>query len=369
MKNFTGWIKSWLISKPDEETKSEIDTLNTRNIHYVSLIIGLIQLLSLGIYFVANFSDIDDSDAIGVILRVGLSIVLCAIGFLISGRLLKSPDSIRRHPQAVRIFIGSFIVLLIIWSMFVSAYNYVNYQQLLTFYTVELMAVLFVKLHPVFTAATILGSYILNYLILNFCLIPGLINPYNYMMLALISAAGSILNYRLTVNYISQKNKANLLNDSLEVIANHDSITRLQNRYALNQHVPDYVDRDICIAMGDINRFKSVNDTYGHQVGDDVLKAFADILLEFFDDASVYRYGGDEFLIVYQNSDCGAFHEKLTKVNERFASVQIGELTLELGCSFGSLSAHAKDPMDFFRLLTQADQRLYEEKERLNIKR
>lgn len=369
MKNFSEWIKSWLFSKPDKETKSEIDTLNTRNIHYVSLIVGLIQLLSLGIYFVANSADIDDSAAVGIITRVGLSVILCAIGFIISGRLLKNPDTIREHPQGVRIFIGCFVVLLIIWSMYVSTYNYVNYQQLLTFYTVELMAVLFVKLHPVFTAATILGSYILNYLILNFCFIPGLINPYNYMMLALISAAGSILNYRLTVNYIAQKNKANLLNDSLEIIANHDSITRLQNRYALNQHVPDYVGKDICIAMGDINRFKSVNDTHGHRVGDDVLKAFADILLEFFDDKSVFRYGGDEFLLVDQNSDCKAFYEKLQKVNERFASVQIGNLALELGCSFGCLRAHPNDPMDFFRLLTQADQKLYEEKERLNIKR
>ena len=67
MKNFSEWIKSWLISKPDKETKSEIDTLNTRNIHYVSLIVGLIQLLSLGIYFVANSADIDDSAAVGII--------------------------------------------------------------------------------------------------------------------------------------------------------------------------------------------------------------------------------------------------------------------------------------------------------------
>ena len=363
------WLKSWFFPAMSKETKSEIDALNVKNIHYVSLVIGIVQTISLVVFLITNHNRINESEVIYAVIRVGMSIVLCVLGYLIAGSLMKKPDTVKQHPRSVRLFIGSFLILLVVWSMVVSVWNYINHQQLLTFYTVGLIAALFVKLHPVFTTTVIFGSYIVNYLILNFCFIPGLINPYNYVMLALISAAGSILNYRLTVNYIAQKNKANLLNDSLEIIANHDSITRLQNRYALNQHVPDYVGKDICIAMGDINRFKSVNDTHGHRVGDDVLKAFADILLDFFDDKSVFRYGGDEFLLVDQNSDCKAFHEKLQKVNERFASVKIGNLTLELGCSFGCLRAHPNDPMDFFRLLTQADQKLYEEKERLNIKR
>ena len=250
------------------------------------------------------------------------------------------------------------------WSIFASVNSYVNHQQILTFYTVELLAVLFVRLHPVFTTSLIVSSYAVNYIILNFGFIKGLINPYNYIMLMVLSAVGAILNYHLTANYISEKNKANLLNESLEIIANHDSTTRLQNRYALNQRIPDFLDKDICVTMGDINKFKEVNDTYGHRTGDDVLKTFADILLQFFPRESVFRYGGDEFLIIENGSDVDTMREKLRKVNEKFAGVRIANMQTGLSFCFGCISAHPQNPTELFSVLTKADQILYDEKEK-----
>lgn len=366
MKKSMKWIKSWFLQTKDKEIKAEIDTLNTKNIYYVSLIVGIVQCVSLVIFLILNSGKISGSELSGPLVRVGLSVVLCFGGFAISSVLLKSPDTVRYHPQAVRFFIGGFIILLIAWSMFVSVSNYIDHQQLLTFYTVELTAVLFVKLKPAFISTIILGSFILNYLILNYGYGQGGINLYNYLMLALISAAGAILNYQLTVNYISQKNKANELNDSLELIAKHDSTTRLQNRYALNQRIFDYVGRDVCMALGDINSFKAVNDTCGHRVGDDVLKAFSDILLEVFSADCLYRFGGDEFLIAELGDDIDAFRKKLNQVNERFSKVRLKGLTIDLACCFGALKARPRDGSDFFELLTQADKLLYKEKERVN---
>ena len=233
------WLKSWFFPAMSKETKSEIDALNVKNIHYVSLVIGIVQTISLVVFLITNHNRINESEVIYAVIRVGMSIVLCVLGYLIAGSLMKKPDTVKQHPRSVRLFIGSFLILLVVWSMVVSVWNYINHQQLLTFYTVGLIAALFVKLHPVFTTTVIFGSYIVNYLILNFGFERGVINPYNYMMLGALSVIGAIMNYRLTVGYISEKNKANMLNNSLEIIANHDSITRLQNRYALNQHVPD----------------------------------------------------------------------------------------------------------------------------------
>jgi diguanylate cyclase (GGDEF)-like protein len=205
--------------------------------------------------------------------------------------------------------------------------------------------------------------------ILHFGFAQETINPYNYLMLAVLSVAGAMMNYHLTVNYISEKNKAKILNDSLEIIANHDSITRLQNRYALNQLIPEYIGRDICIAMGDINNFKGVNDTYGHHVGDDVLKAFSDILSDVFPDECVYRFGGDEFLVIELGSDIETLQKKLRRVNERFSQVRVAQIESGLGCSFGCITACPKDPSQFFEYLTQADQLLYQEKEKIRAKR
>ena len=160
-----------------------------------------------------------------------------------------------------------------------------------------------------------------------------------------------------------------MLNDALEIIANHDSITRLQNRYALNQNIPDYLGKDICIALGDINRFKAVNDTYGHRTGDDVLKAFSDILMETFEEKYVYRYGGDEFLIINNSGDIDTFKKELNQVNEKFSAVKIENLSMQLGCSFGVLKAHAKDPKDFFGQIIKAAQLLYQEKDKIKLNR
>lgn len=369
MKRCSEWLKDWFLPKTGIDTKYEIHTLNIKNIYYVSMVVGIVQTLSLAVFMIINIGNLGDGDAIGGIIRVGLCIILCVVGFIISGRLLNHPSTIKNHMKATKAFIGGFIILLIIWSMFVSVANYVNHQQLLTFYTVELVTVLFVKLHPLFATATILGSYIINYLILNLGFGQGNMNLYNYMMLAAISAAGAVANYRLTVNYISEKNKANLLNASLELIANHDSITRLQNRYALNQRVPEYLGRDLCIAMGDINNFKGVNDTYGHLIGDDVLKMFSDILLDTFSEDNVYRFGGDEFLIVEINGDNDALREKLSRVNDSFSKMSIAGVESRLGCSFGYVTCCPKEPSEFFEYLTQADKLLYLEKEKIRAKR
>ena len=363
------WLKSWFFPTTSKETESEIDSLNVKNIHYVTLVIGIVQTISLVVFLIMNHNRINESEVIYAVIRVGLSIVLCVLGYLIAGSLMKKPDTVKQHPRSVRLFIGSFLILLVVWSMVVSVWNYINHQQLLTFYTVGLIAALFVKLHPVFTTTVIFGSYIVNYLILNFGFERGVINPYNYMMLGALSVIGAIMNYRLTVGYISEKNKANMLNNSLEIIANHDSITRLQNRYALNQHVPDFIEKDICIAIGDINSFKAVNDTYGHRVGDDVLKGFADILVQVFPAESVFRFGGDEFLVIEKNSDLDGLKEKLGQVNAMFSALKISGINSQLGCSFGCVTACPKDPSEFFDYLTQADQLLYQEKVRVNANR
>ena len=368
MNKFINSMQAYIFPKTDRETKFEIHTRNLKNIRYVSLVVGIVQILSLTVFLIAKHG-FSDEVVVSAVLRVGLSVVLCLCGVIISGVLMKKPDTIRNHSVAVRTFVDVFVILLIAWSMFASVNSYVNSQQMLTFYTVELLAVLFVKLHPLFTGAIIIGSYTAHYFILSFGFTGEPINPYNYFMLAALSTVGAVLNYHLSINYISEKNKATVLNQSLEIIANHDSTTRLQNRYALNQRVPDYLDKDICVAMGDINSFKAVNDTYGHRTGDDVLKTFADILLQFFPNECLFRYGGDEFLIIETGSDVEEIREKIRLVNEKFNSVRIANMQTGLSCSFGCVKAHPMNPTELFAVLTQADQILYQEKEKARIKR
>jgi len=83
-------------------------------------------------------------------------------------------------------------------------------------------------------------------------------------------------------------------------LAYHDELTGLSSRRALKQYLmslgPSYT-----LAMVDVDHFKSVNDTHGHDVGDQVLRQLAGYLRNAPGGAKAYRYGGEEFTLVYNN--------------------------------------------------------------------
>lgn len=84
--------------------------------------------------------------------------------------------------------------------------------------------------------------------------------------------------------------------------AEYDALTGLPNRHYIIKHLNDLLDKNEAeghwLAMIDIDNFKNINDTYGHNFGDKALKALAEILKDERHDVTVCRWGGEEFLIV-----------------------------------------------------------------------
>ncbi|MBD5383812.1 MAG: GGDEF domain-containing protein [Ruminococcaceae bacterium] len=101
------------------------------------------------------------------------------------------------------------------------------------------------------------------------------------------------------------------INEKLNYTATHDSLTGLNNRHSLWGFFDD-LERSgerYCIVMGDLDDFKKINDTYGHDCGDAVLKSVAAIIIENTkDNEMACRWGGEEMLIVMRGSheDCYA---------------------------------------------------------------
>lgn len=142
---------------------------------------------------------------------------------------------------------------------------------------------------------------ILNLIIYDVCIIIKMPKIYCviytviYLYTLLVPSLFSMLLTRYSLQLNKEKNV-------LESLAERDELTGLYNRYMLQRFINE---REIWTPiMLDIDHFKSVNDTYGHDEGDKVLKRLSEILLRFSKEGfKVFRYGGEEFLIISKLSE------------------------------------------------------------------
>ena len=123
------------------------------------------------------------------------------------------------------------------------------------------------------------------------------------------------------------------ITDPLTGVYNHGEIeTQLHNALALRQKYDD----PVSVMMLDLDMFKSINDTYGHSVGDTTLKHFAKIMrdLAVEENTSVGRWGGEEFVIVCYEKDADEvmnLAEELRKNVEVYSFPEIGHITCSIG--------------------------------------
>jgi len=82
-------------------------------------------------------------------------------------------------------------------------------------------------------------------------------------------------------------------------LAFYDTLTGVLSRRALEQELLKLGGRKYTIAMVELDYFKKINDSYGHDIGDEVLKMVASILSKTLSKAKVFRYGGEEFVVLF----------------------------------------------------------------------
>ncbi|MEF1219469.1 diguanylate cyclase, partial [Photobacterium damselae] len=144
-------------------------------------------------------------------------------------------------------------------------------------------------------------------------------------------------------------------------MANTDYLTQSWNRrYFFNHPATKKTSGPKCLALIDIDKFKLVNDTYGHHVGDMVLINFAKLLRTYFSDSLVARLGGEEFCIVFGNSQ-SIFLQRLEALQKELNTVPTVilnndiEYTVSIGVTHGDQDIHT--------LISNADKCLYQAKE------
>ncbi|WP_399686510.1 putative bifunctional diguanylate cyclase/phosphodiesterase [Xenophilus sp.] len=158
------------------------------------------------------------------------------------------------------------------------------------------------------------------------------------------------------------KNEATALAEQLAFRATHDSLTGLLNRDGFTQAAAQRLAPSPsapCLLMLDLDGFKAVNDAFGHQTGDRVLRDVAQWLCGTLAgrDALVGRWGGDEFVVLYAPRDEGDAARTVAEALIRTIPSATQEPWARLGLSIGA--AVAQQGGDVAELLAQADEALY----------
>ena len=164
----------------------------------------------------------------------------------------------------------------------------------------------------------------------------------------------------LTSYFIGSFIVSHQLFERLEVMSTTDMLTGLLNRSAMDRRINQIESKksesfmSLGIYFADVNGLKRVNDAHGHQAGDSLLVAAANLLKEVFDGYEIYRVGGDEFMVLCPNMDEEAFKERLHYTRE--IQKKRGDIILSIG------GRYERDIAELLEDMKKADEDMYESK-------
>lgn len=184
-----------------------------------------------------------------------------------------------------------------------------------------------------------------------------------YRLIAIVFSVFIFLTF-LTIWWLLRKQF--VASKELEYLGNHDKLTGLLNRYHLEENVEHEIERaeryqeSLCMIVFDLDGFKKVNDTWGHPVGDAVLKQTAKISKRLLRKSDLFaRMGGDEFMVIMPETPCNGavvVAEKIRCSLAEHVHYQSGRVTVSLGI------AEWQNGESFTEWYERADSALYQAK-------
>ena len=178
------------------------------------------------------------------------------------------------------------------------------------------------------------------------------------------SRKGTFLGVVGVVEDVSERREAE---ERIRFLNLHDPLTGLLNRRCFDQELhrldtPDHL--PLCLVMGDVNGLKLANDAFGHPEGDLLLTTIAQILHDTAEpEEQVFRWGGDEFILLLPRADASRARERIARIHERCTSYGgKGLVRPSISLGFGIKNSPDEDYRDV--LLKVAEDRMYEVKMR-----
>jgi diguanylate cyclase (GGDEF)-like protein len=337
----------------EPKVQNDIDRRSLRSIYVISLIVIGFEMLAFIVFLSTRITRFDHNAFVSLI-SVCYCITLCAFTAFFSKKMLREKDLPHRRFFLFKIL---FFVAFTVWAIFVDYRHFKMGDQLMTFYTVNLLMACFIIFRPWIGAILVGGSFIGLYIPLYLYNGAAGIEPLNLILFAFASIASNAIRCQVQISVSSKTIRLKENNEALETASRRDGLTGLQNRLALEADAEKADGRKMTAYMIDINYFKEINDQYGHAAGDAILRRVSETLKHLFPDAHYYRYGGDEFLVLtYKPAEDNYGSDSFDFEEEKYGV----RVILSIGNAQGSPANY----QELFDLISSADKALYVTKQR-----
>jgi diguanylate cyclase (GGDEF)-like protein len=192
---------------------------------------------------------------------------------------------------------------------------------------------------------------------------------YSALALLLVSAGAVYIGYRQSTDTRRLRGLVDAKTTELHLLATRDELTRVHNRRHLSalleqqraQHARSGV--PLCIALLDIDHFKSINDRHGHATGDAVLQRFASVSAQTLRDADLLgRWGGEEFLVALPGTSADQAEQVLNRLRQALNAADFTDLGSDLHPSFSAGLVLLGPDEPVCAAIERADQAMYRAK-------
>jgi diguanylate cyclase (GGDEF)-like protein len=307
----------------------------------------------------------------------GVLLPLCVVRSVHWWRLRPQNASVKGAVQYLRR--TSFVTVLlslgfVSWGVMLDGYGGPYEQGHVTiFLAITVIACIFCLTH--LPAAAFLVTFIVMGVFLAYYVTSGntvfVAIALNIAFVTIVMARILAKNFLSFVQLVEFQSKTQRLVEENERLAHTDSLTGLANRRFFFQRLNALIDKSagenapFALAIFDLDRFKPINDTYGHNTGDRVLVETGRRLTAFSsDDVTITRLGGDEFGVIIRHPNVP--EEVLALCNEICTALQVpilfSDMQVVTGCS-GGLALYSRAGCDADEMFDRADYALYYSKE------
>ena len=276
----------------------------------------------------------------------------------------------------------SIITLLLVTTVIYIYYQYINFEVVeevdYTSFMAEILmtSTIFVSLLLLCFSAQSRSSnsyLLIGFTFLFFSLLTDSLDEFflqPQLMTQIVEDVFQVIGFILVLLGIRYWNEANkLLYTNLEGLSRTDTLTWMFNRRYFDEKIIEEFNRckrykgSFGLLMIDIDHFKEVNDTYGHDVGDEVLREFTDVIrFNIREIDMLARWGGEEFAVLLVDSNIEDAHSMAEKIRSFSEALTVSidknkiKFTVSIGCSELSINDSIES------MLKRADQCLYQAK-------